>query len=87
MEKAAGARCELSAVVETAPAFLAACGVPYVQGKALNVSTAPLRSTIDTGFFVDHAEADALRAAIPDWHLGPLGEGEEVLGLAARPII
>lgn len=87
MEKAVGARCSPAAIAEVAPAFLAASGVSYVQGKELRISpgSTPPRCTIDTGFFVDHDEVNRLRADMVDWQLGPLAEGEEFLAVAVRP--
>lgn len=129
MEKAVGARCSPAVIADIAPAFLAASGVAYVQGKELRIAAsdgaatagtgapeaaeatqaaaivvseptagaetaateatvalpAEPRCTIDTAFFVDHSEVDALRVAMPDWQLGPLADGEEFLAIAVRP--
>lgn len=86
LENAAGSQCTPSVADLLAEKVLAACGVPYVQGKKLRVSEVPASSVIDTGFFVDHTEVDALRASIPDWRLGELREGEEFLAIALRGI-
>lgn len=89
MEKAVGVRCSPAVVAGIAAAFLAASGVSYVQGKELRIAAAtdasPPRCSIDTAFFVDHGEVDALRVGMPDWQLGPLVDGEEFLAIAVRP--
>lgn len=88
MEKAVGARCSPAVIAEVAPAFLAASGVSYVQGKEIRISpgSTPPRCTIDTAFFVGHDEVNALRADLVDWQLGPLEDGEEFLAVAVRPL-
>jgi GNAT superfamily N-acetyltransferase len=87
MERAVGARCDPAVTAALAAPFLAACGVRYAQAAAarVRVTAAPPCSVIDTRFHVDHAEADALRAAVPGWRLGDrLAGGEEYLALAVR---
>lgn len=85
MEKVFGARCEPAVASTLAEPFVASCGIPYIiQGAPRRVSATPPSSVIDTRFFVDHAEVDALRASMPNWHLGELNEGEEFFVLAVR---
>jgi GNAT superfamily N-acetyltransferase len=84
LEKAVGAKCDPAVIATIAAPFIASCGVPYVQASHVRITATPPCSIIETRFFVDHSEVDALRAAMPAWQLGQLADGEEFFALAVR---
>lgn len=65
-----------------ATALVAASGIPYVQGKQVDLEG---RCVMQTEFYVDHSEVDGLAAAEEDWRLGKLEEGEEYFAFAHIP--
>lgn len=84
MENAVGVRCSPSVISTVAVPFLVACGIPYVQGMPLRISQLPPTSVVNTSYFVNHAEVNAIRASMPDWLLGEIADGEEFFAVAVR---
>ena len=75
LERARGSRCSPSLIAKHAAGFIASSGIPYVRDCPLRLSDEG--SIIDTKFFVDHTEANALLAKEEHWQMGPLNDGEE----------
>lgn len=85
MEKVFNKTCNPTSTIMSGKSFVEASGIPYLQGKPLRLLAQPPTSIIETSFFVDHSEVNAIRAQLSgSWHLGTLGEGEEFLALALR---
>ena len=65
-----------------ASGVLTCCGVPYLSGcqtRFRSDTSGQAVSIINTNFFVDHSEVDAIRESLTDWKLGKLRDGEEYL--------
>ncbi|GAQ82553.1 hypothetical protein KFL_001150140 [Klebsormidium nitens] len=82
IERAGGVTCRPWQSEGLANALVAASGIPYVQGKRIDLDE---RCVIQTDFFVDHSEVDRLAEAEQDWRLGKLEEGEEYFAFARLP--
>jgi hypothetical protein len=83
LEHAAARRCSREGVAAAAAALAVAAQVPYFRAGDVDVEGG--RCVARTGFFVDHAEVNAILASYAAaaggraFELGPLGEGEEFI--------
>ena len=78
LERATQRRCNPELTLQHAQSLVEASAIPYLQGCAIASTGA---CTINTSYFVDHADVNRLAAAAPDWRLGALAGGEEYLAV------
>ena len=77
LERARQTKCNPSLIGLYAWSLVEASGIPYVRNRRIVANE--LGAIIDTKFFVDHTEVNAIRSKELDWHMGRLNDGEEYL--------
>jgi hypothetical protein len=77
VEAATGRACDRELTRVHARDLIEHSGIPYVQGCAVQFEGG--RCLIDTQFYVDHDEVDAVLRGVSRWGLGPLEEGKEFI--------
>ncbi|KAG5178017.1 hypothetical protein JKP88DRAFT_270620 [Tribonema minus] len=75
LEAATERACDRSLAISSAQALISHSGIPYVSQALVHFEGG--KCLIDTQFFVDHSEVEAVLSGITHWRLGPLEEGKE----------
>ncbi|XP_024527922.1 uncharacterized protein LOC9636095 [Selaginella moellendorffii] len=77
LESATNTRVDPSFLTQHAVGIIRSSQVPYIHKREIT------GFRINTEFFVDHTEVNAIRDGDPDWMLGSLEDGEEIVGICA----
>jgi len=75
METASKRQCDPTLIAAHATSLVKTARVPYASASSIRCTST--QSLIDTRFYVDHSEVNAIVAELPNWRLGNLGEGDE----------
>ncbi|EFJ38393.1 hypothetical protein SELMODRAFT_437314 [Selaginella moellendorffii] len=73
LESATNTRVDPSFLTQHAVGIIRSSQVPYIHKREIT------GFRINTEFFVDHTEVNAIRDGDPDWKLGSLEDGEEIV--------
>ncbi|EFJ31759.1 hypothetical protein SELMODRAFT_440007 [Selaginella moellendorffii] len=75
LESATNTRVDPSFLTQHAVGIIRSSQVPYIHKREIT------GFRINTEFFVDHTEVNAIRDGDPDWMLGSLEDGEEIVAV------